>query len=360
MRVLWITNLPSPYRVAFFNELGKMCDLTVLFETSISAERDASWGKLNIQTFQPIFLKGLKIGVSTAFCPTIIKYISPRYDRIVLTNFSTPTGMLAVNYLKWKKIPYCIESDGGFPGNGVGLKEKIKRWILPGAEMYFSTAKVHDEYYMKYGVDPKKIVRYPFTSIYDSDILSAPVSEETKYALRNELCMREKKVVISVGRFIHQKGYDVLLDACRMMEKDIGFYIIGGKPTDEYKKTIIDNHMNNIHFIDFMLKAELNRYLMAADIFVLPTRGDAWGLVVNEAMSNGLPVVTTDRCVAGLEMVRHGENGYIVPIENSKALAEAMIKALDLKHIGAEKALCTARQYTIEKMAKRHYEILSI
>lgn len=55
---------------------------------------------------------------------------------------------------------------------------------------------------------------------------------------------------------------------------------------------------------------------MAADIFVHPTREDIWGLVVNEAMAKGLPVITTDRCVAGLELIKNESVGRIVPVEN--------------------------------------------
>lgn len=86
--------------------------------------------------------------------------------------------------------------------------------------------------------------------------------------------------------------------------------------------------LTNVHFIDFMPKKELADYYRAADIFVLPTREDIWGLVINEAMAYGLPVVTTEKCVAGVEMVCEGHNGYIVPVENTDALKKAILKTL--------------------------------
>ena len=107
----------------------------------------------------------------------------------------------------------------------------------------------------------------------------------------------------------------------------------------------------NIHFVDFMPKKDLANYYKAADIFVLPTREDIWGLVVNEAMSYGLPVVTTNKCVAGSEMIVNGENGYIVPVENSDALKAAMISSFD---ISAENVLRTAKNYSIEEMVQCH------
>lgn len=356
MKVLWLTNIPSPYRVAFFNELGKQCDLTVLFERKASAERDDSWKKFSTDHFNAVFLSGKPLGVAEAFCPVVLKYLTRAYDRIVITNFSDPTGMLAVQWLKLRKIPYCLESDGAFPGSGAGMKERVKRWIISGAEQYFSTANVHDEYYRLYGAPAERIVRYPFTSVYEKDVLQEPVGAEQKEALKKALGMTEQRVVISVGQFIHRKGYDILLEACSMMDQRIGVYIIGGKPPEEYLNMVCDHHLSNVHFVGFKVKDALNQYYMAADAFVLPTREDIWGLVVNEAMAKGLPVVTTDRCVAGLEMVRNGSNGMIVPTEDARRIARAITAVIDRPDM-AQKAIDTARRYTIENMAGVHMQV---
>ena len=98
---------------------------------------------------------------------------------------------------------------------------------------------------------------------------------------------------------------------------------------------------------------------MAADLFCLPTREDIWGLVVNEAMAFGLPVVTTEQCVAGLELVENGINGYLVPIEDPDALSESLNKVLssDMEAMGRA-SLQKIQGYTIEKMAEAHLAIV--
>lgn len=355
MRVLWLTNIPSPYRVAFFNELGKQCDLTVLFERKASEERDESWKQINTDHFQAVFLPGKPIGVAEALCPSVIQYLTRAYDKIVVTNFSDPTGMIAIQWLKLRRIPYCLESDGAFPGSGTGLKERVKRRIIAGAAQYFSTASIHDDYYRLYGAPADRIVRYPFTSVHAKDVLPEPVDTEQKAALRTALGMTEQHIVVSVGQFIHRKGYDILLKACGMMDQRIGIYIIGGKPTEEYLNMVRDLHLSNVHFVGFKVKDALEQYYMAADAFVLPTREDIWGLVINEAMAKGLPVVTTDRCVAGLEMIKNGSNGMIVPVEDARAIAQAITAVIDRPDM-AQQALETARQYTIENMAGVHIQ----
>ena len=60
-----------------------------------------------------------------------------------------------------------------------------------------------------------------------------------------------------------------------------------------------ENDLTNVHFVGFKTKEQLEDYYRAADLFVLPTREDIWGLVVAEAMAYGLGVITTNRCNAG-------------------------------------------------------------
>ena len=93
---------------------------------------------------------------------------------------------------------------------------------------------------------------------------------------------------------------------------------------------------------------------------MLPTWSDVWGLVINEAMAYGLPIVTTDRCVAGVELVENGVNGYIVPARDRDALTEAVNRVLAEDYRTMGKAyLEKIRPYTIENMAKAHMEIFS-
>lgn len=360
MNILWITNIPSPYRVDFFNELGKYCKLTVIFEKKTSTERDDSWKNYSVNTFKAIFLSGRSVGVAEAFCLDIVKYLKKNiYDYIFVTNFSDPTGILAIAALKLKKIPFIIESDGGFPGNGNGLKEKFKRCLLSGATLYFSTAEEHDCYYLTYGAKKNRLVRYPFTSLHENDILPAPISTEYKNSIREKLGIKEEKMVLAVGQFIYRKGYDILLKAVSEMKNNVGCYIVGGVAPNEYIELVHKMKLDNVHFIEFKQKTELEKYYMAADVFVHPTREDIWGLVINEAMAKGLPVITTDKCIAGLELIENESIGAIVPSENAIELKRAIENQLLINNIDINKrVLDKIRNYTIENMAAKHIKIL--
>lgn len=104
MKVLYITNIPSPYKVDYYNELGKYCELTALFEAETSTERSEEWKKYRFETFDGIILKGKRVSVDTAFCPEIVKYLQKgRYDIVVLTVLASPTALLAVHTLRRRK-----------------------------------------------------------------------------------------------------------------------------------------------------------------------------------------------------------------------------------------------------------------
>lgn len=364
MKVLFIANVPSPYRVDFFNELGKYCDLTVLFEKETSDERDKSWKNYKFKNFRGIVLQGKSINTDTAFCPGVLKYVLDRsFNKIICATFTDTTGMLAVQTMKLFRIPYYLECDGGFAKNGKGLKEQIKKFMIRGAIGYFSTGRTCDEYYMTYGADKSKLIRYPFSSLWESDLVEAIPTEEEKSRLKKELGIEEKTVILTVGQFIPRKGFDILLSATRKFPKDVGFYFIGGIPTEEYLLNRDKFGLETVHFEGFKQKSELAKYYRTADLFVLPTREDIWGLVVQEAMAYGLPVISTDRCVAALELVIPNENGYIVPSEDADSLKKYILKIITsdkkMKSFGV-KSLEIIKSYTIEKMVECHLKQLKV
>ncbi len=366
MKILFITNIPSPYRVEFFNELSKYCDLTVCFERNSSTERDLNWKSEEKYKFKSIFLRGIKIGTSSAFCPGITGHIkSNQYDFIIVCGVSTPTAILSILYMKAHKVPYYIECDGGIPSNSGGIKEKIKRKLVPGAKGYFSTGKLNDEYLFQYGITEDKIIRYPFTSYHHGEMPSQLPSCEDKAVIREKLGMTEKNIIISVGRFSYMggygKGYDVLLKASNALSADTGVYIIGDNPTAEFVEMKDRMGLSNVHFVGFKSKIELMEYYKAADIFVLMTVSDVWGLVINEAMSYGLPTITTELCGAGVELIENGENGYIIPVGDEEKLSEkinAILTDKDLYSRMRFNAFAAIKPYTLENMAKAHIDAM--
>ena len=360
-KVLFLTNIPAPYRVDFFNELGKKCELTVLFERDTASDRNESWKADKFQNFEAIVLKGRNMNSDVALSFEVLKYLNKDFDEIIIGGYSTPTGMLAIQYLKMKKISFTLNTDGGFIKNDQGIKRKIKEYFISSATNWLVPSEVAKKYFCHYGANPTNTFMYPFSSLKEFDVLEQVPTKKQKLKLRQELGMNEEKIILSIGQFIHRKGFDVLIKAANKMPEDYGIYIIGDQPTQQYVDMKSKYQLDNVYFIDFQLKEELKRYYQAADVFAFPTREDIWGLVVNEAMANGLPVITTDKCVAGLELVTNNENGYIIETEDVNQLVEKIqliLSDYDLQEKMSCKSLEKIQEYTIEKMAEKHMEIL--
>lgn len=360
-KVVFLTTIPSPYRVSFFNEWGKKCDLTVIFEKESSSERNELWKQMDIQNFKPIFLKGISVKANKAFCPEIISQIKKlKFDVFVIGGYNTPTAMLASNWLKYHKVPYILNADGGYVKKDKKIVGYIKRKYISSASMWICSSDKTVEYFTHYGADSCRVFKYPFTSIREEIVLKEPFSLEGKKHIRDRLGIVEDKVVLTVGQFIYRKGFDLLLEVANQIKGGVGIYLIGGKITPEYQKIVKKNNLKNVHFLDFMDSKTLSDYYKAADIFVFPTREDIWGLVINEAVAYGLPIITTLDCIAGLEMV-DASNGKLIrsdDLEELKIAINELIENEELIFELSKNSLKIARRFTIEQMVEQHMKII--
>lgn len=359
-RVLFLTNYASPYRVHFFDELGKVLDVTVLYseQAADNTHRDSQWFEEGEGGFSAVQLTKSASYREENLCWDVLPWLKKPFDAIVICGYSSPTAMLAMAYLRLHRIPFYMEVDGGLIREDSPAKYRFKKLLVGSATRWLSSGGHTTEYLMHYGAKREAVQTYPFTSLWERDILPRQLSVEDKQELRRKLGMMESKIVLYVGRFTRAKGMDDLLEAAPMLERDAGVYFIGGEPSGGHLAFCDNNGLSNVHFVGFQKKEQLAEYYMAADVLVLPTKSDVWGLVINEAMACGLPVITTDRCVAGLELIQNGVNGYLVPVDDKEALAEKICAVLagDYRRMGAA-ALETIRPYTLENMAKAHVEI---
>lgn len=362
MKVLFVTNVPSPYRVDFFNELGKYCDLTVLYERKSASDRDDKWKGSSAESFKEIYLHLKPVGADRSSGNAISKYVGKsKFDILIFTNYVSPATMNAIAYCRIHRIPYYVEYDGGFNKKDRFPKNLVKKFLLCGAKAHLTTCEEHKMYLMGLGIPQERIFKYPFTSVKKEDIFTDSISETDKENIRSHLGMKEEKIILSVGRFSYDKGYgkgfDLLLKLAEKLDEDKGIYIVGDEPAEEFVKIKEERQLKSVHFVGFKEKEQLVPYYLAADVFVLLTRGDVWGLVVNEAMANGLPVITTTKCVAGMELVKDGENGYLVESGDYKqALAHVneILGDLNKKEKMAGESRKIIADYTIEKMADIH------
>lgn len=359
MKVLYVTNLPAPYKVAFFNELSRFVELTVVYERATATNRDKQWKADEESNFETIYLASGNIGEESSCSTGVIRVLKKRqFDTVIMNGFSSLTAIFTIAYMRRKKIPYGVMCDGMLPGKGNGLKTALKRYLLAKAQYCLSSNQITEEVLEGLGVSDEKIFPYPFSSVSQKDI-QVDMYEKAEY--KKIVGAKKKKMLLFVGQFIHRKGLDVLLRAFEELERtdttiDVELVLAGGT---ELPYSVPENIRDRVTVIGFKKGEQLRNYYKAADALVLSTREDIWGLVVNEAFAVGTPVITTERCGAGLAMVEDETMGAIVPVEDVVALQRQLHRIVaDECGYSRETIVEKALEYTIENMAGKTFAVL--
>lgn len=190
-------------------------------------------------------------------------------------------------------------------------------------------------------------------------------TERDKSDSRRELSIpKDCKVIVSVGRLHKQKGYIYLIDAMRGVvdnQEDTKLYILGeGKERVILEKRIKENNLDNhIHLVGNV--KNVNDYLRAADIFVMPSLWEGFSLVAVEAAYTKLPIVGTSTGILP-EIIKEGENGFLVESGNPKVLAEKIKYVLELpeekrKEIGKNSCKTVEEKFSIKRMASEYEKL---
>ncbi len=137
---------------------------------------------------------------------------------------------------------------------------------------------------------------------------------------------------IFVGQLIERKGVDLLLAAFAPLvqrEPRLRLTLIGDGEERSQLEAKADQFgiRSAVHFAGTMPSDQIRQRVAQAHLLMIPSRFDGWGIVANEALSVGVPVVISEMCGAA-ELIHHGENGYIFPSENTDALAACLASYL--------------------------------
>ncbi|MDK2922257.1 MAG: hypothetical protein PWR24_1814 [Desulfonauticus sp.] len=143
--------------------------------------------------------------------------------------------------------------------------------------------------------------------------------------------VKEKKIVLSIGRLIYYKGFEYMVQAAKYLHDNVVVVIVGDGPLYSKLKGMIDQlGLNDKVFLTGRVN-DIGIFLKNCDLFCLPSieRSEAFGLVLVEALFYGKPLVTTDVYGSGMSYVnKSGETGLVVPPKDPKALAGAINKIL--------------------------------
>jgi len=159
-------------------------------------------------------------------------------------------------------------------------------------------------------------------------------------------------VVIYVGYLIPRKGVATLIRAYQQARRSDSVLVIAGDGPQRAELEAIARGDRDIIFTGYLEGEAKWRYFASADLFALPTYHDPWPQVINEAMYFGLPIITTDGDGSAREVVRHGDNGLVVPAGDVRALADALVRLLaneGMRRRMGERSQAIIADYTLER-----------
>jgi glycosyltransferase involved in cell wall biosynthesis len=361
------TNIPSPYNLDLFESLSNHFQLEVIYYSKI--ESDRQWdintdsakyvSKVLKNNFIGRFIQRFKTEFHFSLGILNTSFNDESNYVILGGNYFSPNTyiVLLVSYIKKKKIFWFGERL--FPTNN-WIKKIIKRILISPINLIsdgiFAVGKSAVESYREYGYS-KAIINTPY-SINNDKFLSNP---DFSSFLRLNKTSQEKIIIISSGSLIHRKGFDVSIEALNLIDDNllekVEYWIMGDGHLKEKLKMQAKPSLT-IRFIGFVNSSDLYKYYQKADIFLFTSRYDGWGVVVNEAMASGLPIVVTKYCGASEYVNRNG--GFVVdinPIDINAKLIE-LIKNEGLRREMGLFNLQKSNEISSEKIAESIYMAL--
>lgn len=363
MKIAFITCNLAPFRIDWLDELAKLGNEITIYTNDIIAQ-DVNIEYINRMPVNCQYIRLWDKKYFNHFRKYQFKKIFEKdFDILLLDGYGFLSQMILIILLKIKHKKFVMSIDGGLiPENENKLKFYIKHLFISSAFFYLSTSLDTDQYLIHYGVNINQIFRHKFTSIYKNEIVKETLNKKEKQAIREKIGIKDKFTILGVGKFIKRKGFDTLIKAINLLDDDIQVILIGGEPPELYFELSNKETLKKVTYIKFLKKEELLNYYKASDLFVLPTREDVWGLVINEALSMGIPTITTNRCIAGVTLIENEKEGFIIDVDDYRSLAEKIKKVKNneiLQHTMSKNCIKKALQYTIEISASEDYKSLS-
>jgi glycosyltransferase involved in cell wall biosynthesis len=231
----------------------------------------------------------------------------------------------------WVNLDSNIRSEPQLSALQSFVKRRLYDWWLKRASGVLSMGALGDQFFLKYGADPKRIYRVPYWPDFDAFIRCDNVALnrlQQKFGLD-----RRRHYIIYSGRLVPEKRVDLLIDAFSAIaaeRPDWDLLIVGhGTLGDQLRLRVPKSLQQRVVWTGFLEGAENVAAFHAADILVLPSDQEPWALVIQEAMAAGLIVVASDIVGAAHELVEDHVSGRIFAAGNLQQLNHAIRDVTD-------------------------------
>jgi glycosyltransferase involved in cell wall biosynthesis len=290
--------------------------------------------------FVPNYWPGRLGGFFSRLNPGIVRKINAgSYDAVLVFGWAGLANWLAFAACGLSRTPWMLygESVPLYESENGWLKARVKKLVLGclfrKTAAFLLTGAFNREFYESYRVPLSRC--FPVPMVVDNDFFSGAADQARGHrdAIRTRFGIRPETVLLLfVGKLIPRKRPQDLLAVLERVQPavpELGVAFAGtGQMLPQMEAEVVRRGLRGVFFLGFKNQTELPPVYAMADIFVLPSARDNRGVVTNEAMACGLPVVVSDR--TGLwgpgDIVRHHENGFVYPAADVDALSKLVLR----------------------------------
>jgi glycosyltransferase involved in cell wall biosynthesis len=370
--IAFITNICPHYRVKTFETLAKHYAVKYYFFSKGSEWYWTKKHRVRLGNFEGEYLYGAKRG-QLAVLPALLKKLWTQ-DCDVIIKCINGKVILSAAYIvaRLRRKPFVL-----WTGVWQTLQTPFHRLIFPATRFIYRHSDaivVYGEHVKRYligqGVEPSKV--FVARHAVDNQLYSSPIADRELCRLRERLHLeRTDRVILYVGRLEEEKGVTYLIDAFEKLHLSGSILLLvgDGREKEHLQRLARDRGVeSNVRFLGYVSPEEMTSYYALSYVLVLPSIStsrtkEPWGLVVNEAMNQGLPVISTEAVGAAAGgLIQDGVNGFVLAERNSDTLAESLSRILtdpELRDRMSHNARKTIADWSNERMVAGFREAIA-
>jgi glycosyltransferase involved in cell wall biosynthesis len=351
IRLAIVTNEPPPYRIPVFQRVGRMPGIALQVIFCARREPNRQWDLPPFE-FEHCFLRERIATVKGRYIhnnPDVILALRRFAPDVLINDGLNPTQLYAFCYALLKGISHVPLTDGTDQSEHKlsRVHKQVRRFVYARSAAFLAASDGGRRLYESYGVPAEHC--FKSCLCIDNDAYSiAPASDKPAFDF------------IFCGRMVPEKGpmfaLEVARETARKLRRKTSILFVGAGSEEERLKVVAERmtDMVDARFHGFGLQRELPGLYRSARIFLFPTHADVWGVVANEACAAGLPTIVSPHAGVAGELILHGENGYVCPLDIYRWAEHAatLLNTPELLASFSRRSRSLVREYSYDKAAQ--------
>jgi glycosyltransferase involved in cell wall biosynthesis len=354
-RIAYLVTHPIQYQAPLLRLISAQSDidLTVFFQSdmSLTAYADTGfghsvkWDVPLVDGYKHEFLPGIRRhGVVTGQRPInwgfTSRFTRARFDALWVHGYARWVNWIAILCAKARGLAVLVRDEATlFSTERSLMRQQAKRVFFSSlsrvADGFLAIGSANRDYYLAHGVPRQRIFDMPYCVDNEFFAGRAREAEGLMDPLRSDLGIEARQpVILYASKFEPRKRPGDLLLAYEKVIARTGpltpqlVFLGDGELRPSLEAEARSKGLSEVRFLGFRNQSELPKFYALCDVFVLPSTSEPWGLVVNEVMATGKPVIVSDHVGCARDLVHSGTNGFIYPAGDVDALATSLMRVL--------------------------------